>query len=310
VTDPLSRSRPICDYEGSRYRTEFWGAGREYEDAVERTALAALLPPAGGRLIEIGAGYGRLAPLYAGYDQVVLFDYALSQLRQAQELLGDAGRGGDPHYIYVAGDFYALPFVAGAFDAVTMIRTLHHATDAAAVLRGVGEVLAPGGALVLEFANKHNLKAILRYVLGRQTWSPFEREPVEFVALNFDFHPAWIRERLAESGLRVKRQRTVSHFRVGVLKRMLPTRLLAAVDRAMQPSGGLFQLSPSVFVRCEAPADRPAAMQGVLFRCVACGCGGLEVDGKAVLACTDCGARYGIDDGIYDFRSPIGGATA
>ena len=32
-------ARPICDYEGSAYRTEFWGQGREYEDAVERVAF-------------------------------------------------------------------------------------------------------------------------------------------------------------------------------------------------------------------------------------------------------------------------------
>ncbi|NJO83820.1 MAG: hypothetical protein HC828_14170 [Blastochloris sp.] len=52
----------ICDYEGSNYRTEFWeGRGREYEDQVERIALRRLLPPEGGRrLLEIGAGFGRL----------------------------------------------------------------------------------------------------------------------------------------------------------------------------------------------------------------------------------------------------------
>nr|HID13463.1 hypothetical protein [Anaerolineae bacterium] len=54
----------ICDYEGSAYRTEFWGQGREYEDAVERIALQRLLPPSGRRIIEIGAGFGRLADLY------------------------------------------------------------------------------------------------------------------------------------------------------------------------------------------------------------------------------------------------------
>ncbi len=43
---------------------------------------------------------------------------------------------------------------------MTMIRTLHHAMDAPGVLREVSEVLAPGGAFVLEFANKLNLKAI------------------------------------------------------------------------------------------------------------------------------------------------------
>ena len=305
MTDPPDLPRPICDYEGSRYRTEFWGEGRDYEDAVERVALQALLPPTGGRIVEIGAGYGRLAPLYAGYDEVVFFDYALSQLRQAQDLWGNSGSGGDPRYVYVAGDFYALPFAAGAFDTVTTIRTLHHASDAAAVLHGIAEILGPGGTFVLEFANKHNLKAMARYLMHRQEWSPYDLEPVEFVELNFNFHPEWVRDRLAEEGLELQRIRTVSHFRVGLLKRTLPTSLLARLDRALQPSGESFQVSPSVFVQSTAPTDRAPAPEGSLFRCVACGAERLQVDGKDVLACSGCGARYAIRDGVYDFRAPL-----
>jgi SAM-dependent methyltransferase len=299
---------PICDYEGSTYRTEFWDQGREYEDAVERVALRHLLPPTGRRLVEIGAGYGRLADLYSGYDEVVIFDYALSQLRQAQELWGDAGPGGRPRYVYVAGDFYRLPFAAGLFDAVTAVRIIHHAADAPAVLRGVAQILAPGGAFVLEFANKRNLKAILRYLVRQQAWSPFDREPVEFVKLNFDFHPAWMRERLCEVGLRVRDLRTVSHFRVGVLKRAVPAGLLVWLDRLFQPTGALWQLTPSVFVRCDARADKPAAPRNAFFRCTVCGSTMLVGEGNA-LWCTDCGARFAVCDGIYDFKAPLGGGA-
>ena len=301
-------TRSICDYEGSAYRAEFWGQGREYEDAVERVALRRLLPSAGRRIVEIGAGYGRLVPLYGGYDEVVLFDYALSQLRQARELWGDAGPGGRPRYVYVAGDFYQLPFVPGLFDAVTIVRSIHHATDAPAVLQGVAQALAPGGTFVLEFANKRNLKAILRYLVRQQGWSPFDREPVEFVKLNFDFHPAWMRERLAKVGLRVRKMCTVSHFRLGLLKRVVPTGLLVSLDRLLQPTGALWQLTPSVFVRCEARADKPAAPPGAFFRCTVCGSTAL-MDGGDALACTDCGARFAVHNGIYDFKAPlVGGA--
>ncbi|MEA3374752.1 MAG: class I SAM-dependent methyltransferase [Chloroflexota bacterium] len=246
------KQRPICDYEGSAYRTEFWGRGREYEDAAERAALRQLLPPTGRRLIDIGGGYGRLMPLYGGYDEVVIFDYARSQLRQGQALWGAAGTEGRPRIRYVAGDFYHLPFAPGAFDTVTMVRTLHHAADVPRVLRGTAEILAPGGALVLEFANKRNLKAMLRYLVGGQAWSPWDREPVEFVELNFDFHPAWVEEELRQVGLVVKERRAVSTFRVGVLKRVVPAGMLVALDRLLQPLGGLAPVSPSVFVRCKA----------------------------------------------------------
>src|SRR6266851_5377284 len=97
---------PICNYEGSTYRTDFWeGQGREYEDRVERVALQALLPPAGQRLIELGAGYGRLADLYGGFQQVVLTDRAFTQVQQARQRLG-----GDPRFGFVVADIYALPF--------------------------------------------------------------------------------------------------------------------------------------------------------------------------------------------------------
>ncbi|MFQ6101083.1 MAG: methyltransferase domain-containing protein [Anaerolineae bacterium] len=299
---------PICDYEGSAYRTEFWGQGREYEDAVERVALRHLLPPTGRRLVEIGVGYGRLVPLYSGYDEVVFFDYALSQLRQAQGLWGEASPGGQPRYVYVAGDFYKLPFAPGLFDTVTMVRTIHHAADAPAVLCGVAQILAPGGAFVLEFANKRNLKAILRYLLQRQDWSPFDQEPLEFVKLNFDFHPAWMRERLAEVGLQMRELRTVSHFRLGLLKRVVPTGLLVTLDRLFQPTGALWQLTPSVFARCEASAEKSAAPQGAFFRCTICG-STMLVHEEETLSCTDCGACFAVCDGIYDFKAPLAGGA-
>ena len=38
-----SSGKPVCDYEGSCYQTEFWEqGGREYEDRVERIALRHL----------------------------------------------------------------------------------------------------------------------------------------------------------------------------------------------------------------------------------------------------------------------------
>ena len=295
---------PICDYEGSAYRTEFWGQGREYEDAVERIALRRLLPASGHRLVEIGGGYGRLADLYSGYDEVVIFDYARSQLRQGQELWGDADPGGRPRYLYVAGDFYNLPFAPGVFDTVTIVRTLHHAADAPAVLRGVGRILAPEGTFVLEFANKRHLKAILRYLAHRQDWSPFNREPVEFVKLNFDFHPAWMWGQLREAGLEVKERRSVSHFRIGFLKQIVPTELLVALDRLFQPTGALWQLTPSVIVRCAARNDKPSAPQGAFFRCTVCGSTMLVDEGQE-LSCTGCGARFAVRDGIYDFKAPV-----
>ena len=86
--------RPVCNYEGSEYSTEFWTQARTYEDAVERIALQAILPRRGKTILEIGAGFGRLTDLYTGYETVVLLDYAHTQLAQAVERRSEERRVG------------------------------------------------------------------------------------------------------------------------------------------------------------------------------------------------------------------------
>jgi ubiquinone/menaquinone biosynthesis C-methylase UbiE len=291
---------PICDYEGSDYQVSFWDkGGREYEDRCEAIALRHLLPPAGRLMLELGAGAGRNTPRYAGFERIVLLDYSRTQLEQAQQRLGRSDR-----YVYVAADVYRLPFVPGLFDAATMIRTLHHMADAPSALRQVREVLQEGAIFILEYASKHNLKAILRYFLRRQTWSPFTLEPVEFAPLNFDFHPRAVRAWLEEAGFAIQKVRTVSHFRVGFLKRLLPARLLAGLDGLFQPTGGLFQWTPSVFVRAAAVGRPDSAPANAFFKCPACGHAPL-VEGEGRLDCPSCRRAWGLQDGIYDFRKPL-----
>jgi SAM-dependent methyltransferase len=286
----------VIDYENSRYRQEFWeGQGREYEDLVERIALGALLPPVGDTLVEIGAGYGRLYPLYEGYKRVVLVDYARTQLEEAQRYLPDPQR-----YTLVATDVYNLPFVDSAFDTVTMVRVMHHLADVAKALSELQRVIKPGGAAVVEYANKRNLKAVGRWLLRRQDWNPFERSPVEFVEMNFDFHPGWMQDRFEESGLFVDARRSVSHFRIPLLKRTLPPRLLAAVDGWIQPIGRWIQFSPSTIVR--ARSEKPtAAVSDSLFRCPACHSVTLT-ETESHLICGTCGRQWQTTGGIYDFR--------
>lgn len=298
----MSDSIPVCDYEGSDYRERFWqNQGRDYEDQVERIALRRLMPPRGRTLLDVGAGFGRLADEYRGYERVVLFDYSRSLLREAQQHLG-----GDPRYCFVAGNWYDLPFVAGLFDTLVQVRTLHHAADAPSLFGELARVARPEAAYVLEFASKHNLKAMLRHGLGRQDWSPFDREPVEFVALNYDFHPAWIREKLAGSGFAPEQTLTTSHFRFAPLKKVVPTGWLVALDSAIQRTGAWWQLTPSVFVRSRAAQNTAAAPDTAFFACPTCRTPlGDPIEG--LLVCTDpaCGRRWRVENGLYDFKDAV-----
>jgi ubiquinone/menaquinone biosynthesis C-methylase UbiE len=286
----------ICDYEGSNYRVDFWeGRGRDYEDQVERIALRRLLPGRGRRLLEVGAGFGRLTNEYHAYEQVVLLDYSFSQLQYAREKLGD------DRYLYVAADAYRLPFRPGTFDGVTMIRVIHHMADVPAVMRQIHRALVPGGVFILEHANKRNLKAMLRFATGRQTWNPYNDQPVEFVELNFDFHPEYIVEQLERAQFKLDARFPVSFFRVGFLKNTLPTRFLAGVDGLLQHSGLL--VTPSIFTRSSALGSGANNLSvPSIFVCPDDG-SELAHDGET-LVCRQCGKDWVQRDGIYDFKVP------
>jgi hypothetical protein len=185
-----------------------------------------------------------------------------------------------------------------------MIRVIHHASDAPHLLRGINEVTSPGGAFVLEFASKRNLKAIARWLLRRQEWNPFEQTPYEFVELNFNFHPHWMRAQLKQAGFVIQEQRTVSHFRLGLLKRLVPTRHLAKLDSWAQPTGRWWQLSPSVIVKCHATHATPAAEEGSFYRCPVCRHTSLREE-QSALVCQGCHRAWPTHDGLYDFKEPL-----
>lgn len=294
----------ICDYEGSDYQSRFWKNGnRSYEDAVERVAISRLLPPKGRRVVEFGAGFGRLGELYAGYDQVILLDYSRSLLEEGMQRWG-----GDPRFVFVAADIYQLPFAAGVLSAATMIRVIHHFKDVPAALGQIRKALAPNGTFVLEFANKRNLKSMARHALGKQAWSPYAPEPVEFVKLNFDFHPRWMQEKVQHAGFGIQQKLTASYLRAGVLKRALPLKAMVGIDSALQRTAGLGLFSPSVFLKLKAIGgageDQTALSGDAIFRSPRSG-QALRRDSDA-LVCDADGTRWLARGNFYDFKEPLG----
>lgn len=288
----------FLDYEGSDYRTAFWEhGGREYEDLVERVALRKLLPPSGRRILDIGAGFGRLADLYNNYERVYLLDYSRSLLEEARARLGTE------RYIYIIANLYEMPFTENAFDTVVMVRVLHHQSDVPAALRRIGAVVGPEGIFVLEYANKRNLKTVLRYLLRRGP-SPFSHEPLEFARLHFDFHPAYVEAEMRKAGFLIQRRLAVSTFRIGALKRLVPAHVLAVFDGLLQsPTAGL-QLAPSIFLQARAKKCGTGLAPDPIFRCPTCGGTDLQFK-KNSLECSGCGRRWSAQDGLFDFKTPL-----
>jgi hypothetical protein len=103
---------------------------------------------------------------------------------------------------------------------------------------------------------------------------------------------------MKDAGFRIEKTITVSHFRLAFLKRAIPTGLLARLDSLAGLTGGLWQLSPSVFTRSTALGSTPVS-QG-FFMCPACKAP-LE-DTPPLIRCPKCERTYPVADGIYDFR--------
>jgi ubiquinone/menaquinone biosynthesis C-methylase UbiE len=265
-------------YADMLYRDRFWPS-RRYEDSCDRIALRAMLPPAGGRMIEIGAGFGRLADEYTGYDSVVLLDLSGAQIQAARERLRE-----DSRYEVVEGDAFNLRFPDASFDAVVCIRVIHHFEDPRPAIAEMARVLKPGGTLVLECGNKRNLKAIGLYWLRRRKTSPFrrgsERAPdVHFLpdairnrlgrkatgpapakweaSTDFDHSPVDFRGWVRDAGFRIEASRSVSNFRLPFITRHIPLGVLSTLERALQSPLASVTLGPSVVVRAtRVPALR------------------------------------------------------
>src|SRR5205085_6553252 len=145
--------------------------------------------------VDVGAGYGRLYPLYARPDRrVVLVDYAVNLLEVAAEKLGDAD------VAFVAANAYHLPFRAGSFAAGISIRTFHHMAQPHQFLDELGRVLRRGAHAVLEYSNKRNLLRMARY--GP---SSLRRDHEHWGELLFGTHPDHLRQLASSAGFDVGR---------------------------------------------------------------------------------------------------------
>ena len=105
-----------------------------------RDAFFALLPPPGGRVLEIGCGEGRVTrDLTARGHSVTALD--------ASPTLLDAARKRESAAEYVLGHAEALPFAAASFDLVVTYNVLMDVADMSAAVAEAARVLVPGGCL-------------------------------------------------------------------------------------------------------------------------------------------------------------------
>ncbi|MBU1104406.1 class I SAM-dependent methyltransferase [Candidatus Parcubacteria bacterium] len=241
-----------ADYNDPNYDyTKYW-SGREYEDLAEKRALKKLLPLKGTSILDVGGGFGRLAPLYSKtFSKITLTDSSTKILAQAVKFTKTKGMS----IKTVKSDVYNLAenLNGSKFDCVIMIRVVHHLDNLADAFKQVATVLENDGVFILEYANKLNFKAVVRNI-AKFNLKHFDLSPVSIATkskVNFcNFHPQFVEEALGNAGFRIEKKLSVSNLRSPLLKKYFADKTLAEVESRLQEPLSCINFGPSVFLKC------------------------------------------------------------
>jgi SAM-dependent methyltransferase len=285
----------IKDYSETDYRTVWTKPDAIFSGRFENQLARRLLSPEPGWFIDLGAGYGRLYPLYARPGRkVVLVDYAPNLIAEAARSLGDK-----TDVSFVVANAYHLPFRSGVFSAGLSVRAFHHMSAPQSFLHECARVLRPGAHIVVEYSNKRSILRALRY-----RRDALRNDHEEYGDLLFGTHPAYFAAMASAAGLRVDRTLGTGFLSRFVSGRTRDAGALAASERVLDALFGSCDLAPMSFADLVKPADgRQAAAAhqlGDILQCPACG-GRLDHHdhGKR---CTECSRVYPADGAVLDLR--------
>jgi len=227
----------------------YWN-GRDYENEAEEMALNSLLKDKHfKKAVDVGGGYGRLCVFLRPFaDKVVLAEPSQQQLDIAKDFLKnypDVDRK-----LMQADD---LQFKDGEVDLLTMIRVMHHLPDPSKEFAEIARVLSDKGYAVIEVANYAHGRNRLKHALKRKK---LPTEPVDIRSAEHrneneipfvNHNPQTVIKQLAHAGLKVDRILSVSNLRSPGLKKVMPKRLMLAIEGVLQPTLANIYFGPSVF---------------------------------------------------------------
>lgn len=233
----------------------YWES-RDYEHQSELIAISAFLERIKniGKIVEIGAGYGRLVKSYAfRAKRVVLVEPSAKLLKRARhDLVGDKYR-----FIQSTVENIGKKVKGKSANVAIMIRVLHHITDIEACFGSVYKILDDNGYFILEFANKQHFKAWFMELKRGNVTFPLDIFPKDIRSARnkkkgtipfINYHPDIVLDELVKSGFTILEKRSVSNIRSDKLKKHLPLDLLLSVERLFQTLLGNLNFGPSIFV--------------------------------------------------------------
>ncbi len=302
------------DYENYDYQ-EFWKDDkRKYEDASERMALKKLMkaiPPIGGEIfVDLGCGFGRLISEYKDFDHIILIDYSMSNLKNARKLIAEfVSPQKAESIIFICADALNIPIRPSSVDYLISIRLIHHIKDISKYISEISRILADSSTLVLEFANKRNLKNILRYFLRKNKQSPFDERPFKVGETILNWHPKTVFKYLELNSFKIQNKISVSNLRISLLKRKLKFSFHLFLEKLFQSLFSFPLVGPSIFIKALLQKDKTAKSRDNkpfhilnILMCPKCKNYKMQVKGD-ILECASCSANYGFTDGIFDLRA-------
>lgn len=227
----------------------YW-TGRDYEHAAEEMAIRRLLKGSHFKhAVDIGGGYGRLCLLLKNYaGKVTLAEPSQQQLDIAKDFLKDHPEV--DRKLMQADD---LKFKDGEVDLLTMIRVMHHLPQPEAELKEIARVLSKDGIAIIELANYAHGRNRLKYFLRGEALptKPVDirseknkkKEEIPFVNHN----PKTVIKQFKAAGLEVDRVLSVSNLRSPSLKKIVPQKVMLAIEDVLQPALAKTFFGPSVF---------------------------------------------------------------
>lgn len=228
----------------------YWD-GRDYEHAAEEMAIKRLLEGKKFKsAVDVGGGYGRLCVLLERYaKKVTLAEPSQQQLDIAKDFLKDHPE--IDRKLLQADD---LRFPNDSIDLLTMVRVMHHLPDPSAEFAEIARVLEPGGYAMIEVANYIHARNRVKLMMRRQR---LPTEPVNIRSASHNtkdeipfvnHNPKTVIKQLGTAGLKIDRILSVSNLRSPGLKKVMPKRIMLAIEGILQPTLAHSYFGPSVFL--------------------------------------------------------------
>jgi SAM-dependent methyltransferase len=294
--DPNKQSYEL--YDELDYK-DFWSGWQQRKlNQAEHIIVKKMLPQSGRRLLDLGCGFGRLTDSYfEQFSKVFMFDGSIPFLQEARQKTNDKA-------VYIAGDVQRLPFRGGSFDAVLMVRVLHHVLDEKKCLVELFRILSSGGNLVFTYRNKLYLINIFRWLFHPKSEMPFSLSRSGIGTTLLSHHPKYIRQLLIQTGFA-----SFKYQGVGMVDRlanvMKPYGRYAPTGKLLAPILGNLKIAPWMFCSAVARGETKFVDSDRvedLLTCLECG-GNIEKTNDGY-ECVSCKHLYPLTDGIIDFRVP------